>query len=370
MAQNRKLKVLTTSQQTIELEVPSDMLISELKQILMQKTQIPLQRQRLFYMGKVVTDQTKLSDIIQQNGQTIHLMPTMENIPQQPSQQQQASNTRAPNQGFQHRQAQSAGNNSEQNQNIFGQVFLITNQQNAIPQQQESQIRNIFGLPLNVFQQQRNSVRPENQQSVFQSQPNQFNIFQGYPGNIFEQSRQYNQQTQTLPNLFEQQIMFPPPLIPMQSIQSRSRTQLFQNQTNQQPQPSSRQQQLREQTFQSTQTQINQFNRMLDQMLHPNDVFPGPPLPLQNTNQIAIMGDLLTQVAFSFQRSIPLMQRTADLLLREPLLVSPEQRRQTQVMVRQAATLFRQMTSLLNIHELLQQVELGQQPGQSIFRNL
>ncbi|KAM3127991.1 hypothetical protein pb186bvf_019922 [Paramecium bursaria] len=321
MTEIRKLKIKTLSQELYELEVAQDIPITELKQILHQKTQVPVDRQRLIYLGKQIPDTVKLSDLIKEDGQTIHLMAmTQSQQPHPPQQQQQP-----------------------QFQNLGSSNFNIQINQGD-PNNMMFPLGNINNLVQNLISQ------------IPNRNPQQNNPQQNPQQNVQPNAQQSNQQgPQIRTNLFGQ---FPPQ---PQRAASGPRPQQQQNahdHTNM-TEISFSQNERRGQLVQLPLQQIQTLSRSLDSLIHPDGIFPGPPLPVVQTNRnnITILGNLLHQVSFSLQRSIPVIQRTADLLVREPFQTVTDERRQTEYMIRSTADTLRQIHTLSNIYELLQHVD-------------
>jgi ubiquilin len=70
----RHLKIKSIDGQTYELTVPKDILISEFRKAIEEKTQVPHDRQRLIYKAKLLADELPLSHYVKEDGESIHLV--------------------------------------------------------------------------------------------------------------------------------------------------------------------------------------------------------------------------------------------------------------------------------------------------------
>lgn len=60
--------------QVVQLSVNPDIGISDLKKLITEKTNMPKEYQRIIYKAKHVDDESKLSDFVKEDGQTMHLI--------------------------------------------------------------------------------------------------------------------------------------------------------------------------------------------------------------------------------------------------------------------------------------------------------
>lgn len=83
---SRRLKVKTLSNNIYELEVNPDLKISELKIEITKVSQVPVENQRLVYMGRLLKAEDPLSQYLKEDDQTILMMantaPTNPQTPQ------------------------------------------------------------------------------------------------------------------------------------------------------------------------------------------------------------------------------------------------------------------------------------------------
>ena len=82
-----KLKQIDNSE--FEIQVPHNIKIVDMRQIIALKSGIPANQQRLIYKAKLLKDEDKLTDYVNEDGETLHLIkkpPTAaEPTPQQPA---------------------------------------------------------------------------------------------------------------------------------------------------------------------------------------------------------------------------------------------------------------------------------------------
>lgn len=81
-----KINIKTTSGETFTIECSPNITIAELKELISQKSNIPVNQQRLVYRGRVLKDPCTLNSYECQDGHAIHLV---RGQPQQEQQQQQ-----------------------------------------------------------------------------------------------------------------------------------------------------------------------------------------------------------------------------------------------------------------------------------------
>ena len=80
----RTIKIKTMENSVFELSVSPDSLISELKKAIAEKSGIPIERQRLICKAKLLVDEMKVSDYVDEDGQFIHLLKTQSPVDGQP----------------------------------------------------------------------------------------------------------------------------------------------------------------------------------------------------------------------------------------------------------------------------------------------
>ena len=103
----------------------------------------------------------------------------------------------------------------------------------------------------------------------------------------------------------------------------------------------------------------------------PGATFPGPPLPpIQNRNNVQILGAYLSQWHFQMTRLLPYINRLAELLQREPLMNNTNDRALTQQMVNRIPHLFETVAnSTRAVIPVYNNLRLGNSVGQFTLGN-
>ena len=70
----RTLRVKTMDAQEYSLSLPLSAQVAQLKQELAKVAQVPVERQRLVYMGKMLKDEESLESLFPEDNLTLHLM--------------------------------------------------------------------------------------------------------------------------------------------------------------------------------------------------------------------------------------------------------------------------------------------------------
>ncbi|KRX05327.1 hypothetical protein PPERSA_00628 [Pseudocohnilembus persalinus] len=116
-SQMRKLKVKTLSNAVYEIEIKANALIKDLKVEIEKSSKVPVDRQRLVYLGKLLQDERALNDYVEEDGVVIHLMAKMQNTSQNPQEQQSQQQPQGQQQQQQQQQQNQNNTNNNQSQN-------------------------------------------------------------------------------------------------------------------------------------------------------------------------------------------------------------------------------------------------------------
>lgn len=312
----RRLNVKSMQGQVRTVELPPDSYIRDLKVKVAQVFNVQPDRQRLIFQGKLLKDETRLSEYVKEDGLTIHMMAKAEDAPS------------APQGGV---GAQPAGPH---------------------PGPQVNPVPGMFG-PMGGMQQ---VVFPEGMQAFQMQFGPSFQLVQGMqPG---------------MPNAVPIQIHFQPGQPVPQSVpQVPPQAPPQAPQASAPPQGQREERKVREIVLPFD--HVHNLGQIVNGMMGPNASFPHPPMPQlpMNRNTLVLLGGFLYNYQFQLMRLIPFLSRLSDLLQRESLVTEAQQRADLQRFSRAMGAAMQEINLATQpVVELFQMMEIGPSPGQYHIR--
>lgn len=320
----RRLNVKSMQGQVRTVELPGDSYIRDLKVKVAQVFNVQPERQRLIFQGKLLKDDTRLSEYVKEDGLTVHMMAKAEDLPRAPEGHQSAGPQPGP-------QVDPAAG-------MFGAMGGV--QQVMFPEGMQA-FQMQFGPSFQYIQGMQPGMQPGTPTAI----PVQIRFQPGQP---------------IPPQAFPQAPSQGPPQGPPQ---------------NQVPQASVPQQGQREERkvreIVLPFAHVHNLGQIVNGMMGPNTSFPHPPMPQLpvSRNTLVLLGGFLYNYQFQLMRLIPFLSRLADLLQRESLITEAQQRADLQRFSRAMGAAMREINLATQpVVDLFQMMEIGPAPGQYHIR--
>lgn len=313
----RRLNVKSMQGQVRTVELPADSYIRDLKLKVAQVFNVPPERQRLIFQGKLLKDETRLSEYVKEDGLTVHMMAKAEDAPSAP------------------------------------QGGMGTQPAGQQPGPQVNPAAGMFG-PMGGMQQ---VMFPEGMQAFQMQFGPSFQFVQGMqPG---------------MPNAVPIQIHFQPgqPVPPQSAQQVPPQAPSQDPQASAPPQGQREERKVREIVLPFD--HVHNLGQIVNGMMGPNSSFPHPPMPQLplSRNTLVLLGGFLYNYQFQLMRLIPFLSRLSDLLQRESLITEAQQRAELQRFSRAMGAAMQEINLATQpVVELFQMMEIGPSPGQYHIR--
>lgn len=349
----RKFKVKTMDGRTNEFQSDPDISVPELKAIIESTLNIPAHRQRLIFKSRLLKDDQKLSDHINKDDETIHLMAMSEEQARTRSQTRANTETTQPTNQPNRPGGIPAGNPADPFSGIMGMLGNMMQGFNQNPGMSTSM--NISSGPIDLTQllagapithshgPASNSNNTPSQPATRPSQPT------AQPrGRVNPNAVPVNQHATVR--------------LVTRSTSGNGRSSRGAEENKETRSTSG----TRTTNVALPHEHLYDTNLICNELMGPGSAFPGPPLPPSNQprNPATLLGSYLSSLQFATQRVNSFIWRSGELMQRENNLVNPVERAEAQQLINQTGRAMESLArALLLSSHYYRDFSLGETPG-------